>query len=177
MILQKTKKIFFFKVLYLENIFKWDAFCLIKFEFTYPKINLNYNYNLTLLNKYPNSTLSTSLFSINSTLDCLTFELLKGISIKRNQIIGKHTLRITAYDNCHRFDNHLVNIFIIDSCEYKILLTVNFDSRHVYQNKNNYLIFLSEISTAILSKNIEAIIYKIYDGNEEIDNFFSITTK
>jgi hypothetical protein len=123
-------------VLYLENILKWEAFCLHNFNFLYPKLNSNYNFNLTVVSKN-NQTHGHSLFSINNTLDCLTFELLNGVS-NRKFITGKHTLNVTVYDNCHQNDSQQIHVYILDNCEQKMLVSVNFDPKYVYQNREAY---------------------------------------
>ena len=117
----------------LDYILKWEALCLHQFKFLSDKRNADYNYMITSVN---NSNFVQNMFSVDNTLDCLNFEL--SSCFNKTSMVGKHKLYVRAYDQCGRFDETTVNVYIIASCRFKSLITVNLDSKSVLNNLDSY---------------------------------------
>ncbi len=188
----KTKIV---SVITLDYILKWEAMCLHQFKFADPKTNADYNYTIKSLN----NKFSQTVFSVNATLDCLAFEV--SNCLNKNAILGKHIIDVTAEDSCGRSDTQRLNVYVIESCRQKGFVTINFDSRTVLNNLHSYTLlvkfqlacslflycifekynelkrFFAELASALVSRDIDVIVHKVYDGPDEIDTFMTTTYK
>jgi hypothetical protein len=122
-------------VVTLDYVLKWEALCLYQFKLAYPKTSGgDFLYSISPVN----NTNSSALFSVNATLDCLTFEV-GGSCLERRAVLGRHVLDVMAADTCGRYDVQRVTVYVIESCRQKGLVTINYDSRTVIQNLDSYV--------------------------------------